>query len=502
MPTSLTSLIGAAKPRVEVRPPAGGTLGDVAVALAERAGLPLEPWQVDGLRIMMALRPDGKWAAFEYAELVARQQGKTGGLLAPRALAGFLVLGERLIMWSAHEYKTAMESFLLVRSLLRALGEDAGPNLIDVDGVVVKVNNTNGEEGFERLDTGARIKYIARSKSSGRGFSGDCNLIDEAFAYTRLHQSALMPTTNARPNPQIVYASSPPLDGDTGEPLFALRERAEGGNADGLAWRDWGVAGCLEDLLALPADERREFLDDRSVWAAASPALGRGRVTEESLLRNRRSMSDRDFAREVLGMWPRRVNRENGWAVIPRASWQARGGALGRPEEAIVFAVAAAYPDAELGSIAVAGRSDDDAGATLVQVVEHRPGTAWIPDRVVDLIDRHRPAAVLLDCKGPARHLIPALKAAGVELEHPAIDDVVQAAAMFYAASAGDAPSLRHYDQIELDAALASAQKRLLGDGWTWMRRGSTDISPLEAVTLAAWGHARYGDNSDDQILW
>jgi hypothetical protein len=41
-----------------------------------------------------------------------------------------------------------------------------------------------------------------------------------------------------------------------------------------------------------------------------------------------------------------------------------------------------------------------------------------------------------------------------------------------------------------LNAALAGARRRDLGDSWAWARKGlSVDISPLVAVTLAGWGH-------------
>lgn len=48
-----------------------------------------------------------------------------------------------------------------------------------------------------------------------------------------------------------------------------------------------------------------------------------------------------------------------------------------------------------------------------------------------------------------------------------------------------------HLDQAPLATALAGADKRPIGDGWGWARRGvSVDISPLVGCTLAAWGHA------------
>jgi hypothetical protein len=138
----------------------------------ERAGKPLDFVAAAEPRADAGPGPDGLWACFEYCELVARQNGK-GAILEARALAGFLLLGEALIMWSAHEYKTAMEAFRRVRTLLRTLGTPINDNLILLDGVYIKVSNTNGDEGFERLDTEQRIKFIARSKGSGRGFTGD-----------------------------------------------------------------------------------------------------------------------------------------------------------------------------------------------------------------------------------------------------------------------------------------------------------------------------------------
>ncbi|MEV5449965.1 hypothetical protein [Streptomyces sp. NPDC052535] len=176
------SLSAAAKPRVEVHPPYAYTFGSEARDLAARAGLVADAWQRDALDLLLACKDDGKWACFEYAELVARQNGK-GGILEMRVLAGFLLLGEELILWSAHEYKTAMEAFRRFRKLLRKLGRQVGnnENLIEIDGVRIKISNTNGEEGFERLDTEARVKFVARSKGSGRGFSGDLVIIEDSF---------------------------------------------------------------------------------------------------------------------------------------------------------------------------------------------------------------------------------------------------------------------------------------------------------------------------------
>lgn len=490
-PASLLELRGAERPRVELVPAAVDTLGPEAVELASLAGIAPELWQCDGLGILLSVRADRRWACYEYGEIVGRQQGKTTGIGVARVLAGLFLLGERLILWSAHEVKTSLEAFLRVKDALLELGEEINPTTILIsdprivdEPVTVKINHANGDEGFT-LSTGQRVRFVARSKGSGRGFSGDLVVIDEAFAYTRLQQSALEPTLSARPNPQVLYLSSPPLDGRTGEVLFALRKRAEQRDPT-LGWRDWGLAGDLDELAKWAPDKRRKYLDDRANWTAALPALGHGRSSEESIGRLRRSMDEYDFAREVLGLWPKQLRTADGWVVIPEDAWRARGDAgERRPVGDVVFALEAAWPDAAHGAIAVSGRGG---GELLVQVTDYRPGTAWMVPRLLELRARHEPVAVVLDKKGPAGHLLAALEDAGVEVLCPDMGQLARAYGTVLAAVSGDDPDLRHYDQLELDEAVKAAGSRPLGDARTWARQGEGDISPLGAVTLAVLG--------------
>lgn len=480
LPTSQPrSPLGSRAPRVEVRPASVGTHGDIAAELAAAAGLRLEPWQVDGLRIMLSYRADGRWAAFEHAELVPRQNGKTATLQA-RALAGLLLLGEELILWSAHEYKTAMRAFLDLRGRLLELGDEVRPNVIDIDGVLVKVNNTNGDESFQRLDTGATVKIVARSKGSGRGFSADCIVIDEAFAYTELHAAALMPTLTARPNPQLLYASSPPLDRWTGGPLFGLRARALSGEDDALGWRDWGLAIDLDELSRLTPAKRKELLDDRARWAATNPALGRGRVSEESVLRNRRSLDDENFARECMGCWP--VPAAEG-GQIPRAAWVACRDPESVPRRAEVVAVEATM-DRSSALLLVAGHRDD--GLPHIEVIDVRPGMSWVVEACIGLRDRHG-CSFVVDPAGPAGPLAPDLIAEGLDVVQPKSREWVAACAGFWDALLEG--RLRHRGQTQLDDAAAVALRRDVGDGaWAWARRASGgDIAALTAGTAGLW---------------
>ena len=74
------------------------------------AGLFLDDWQQFVLRHALGERADGKWAAQTVGLTVGRQNGK-GSILEARELAGLFLLGEQLIIHTAHLQKTATQHF-------------------------------------------------------------------------------------------------------------------------------------------------------------------------------------------------------------------------------------------------------------------------------------------------------------------------------------------------------------------------------------------------------
>ena len=508
------------RPRVDTHPPYVETYGPEAIELAAIAGLVLDPWQADALTTMLGVKPDGRWSCFEYCEWVSRQNGK-GGILEARALAGLFLLGEELIMWSAHEYKTAMEAYRRVKRLIRALGVQVDPRndkLWDVDGRLVKIVDTNGEEGLECLDTEQRLKFIARSKGSGRGFSGDVNIIDEAFAYTADQHTALLFTMGARQNPQLIYTSSPPLTGVTGDVMYGLRDRGDPtlprtpGEApwqqdDSLGYRDWGLGGELESL--------EVDLDDEGLWLQTNPALSASRpsaLTLEKTRKERKAMraDPVGFARERLGIWPRRVRESAGAGVIPKALWEdlaldppENGQEPERPTEVAFGVVVSA--DRSRTAIAVVGPLAD--GRMQAAIVNYDGGTHWVVDRMEQLQKKWKPVAWALQDKGPTGTVLAAArqrtsppnaqpvfaepedreKPRRGELAVPWAADVAVAYGMFV-----DAVTERrvvHLGDTALDTAVVGAAVRALGSGTTWDYRSSVDVAPLQAVTLAHWAY-------------
>jgi hypothetical protein len=172
--------------------------GADVVDLAATYGRFFDPEQALVMDALMSEGADGNWAALEAAVICSRQNLKTFALEC-LVLAKLYLFGDRLVIWSAHLFDTAQESF---RNL-----DEIVTNYDHLRKRVKVISRANGDEGIE-LTTGQRIKFKARSKSGGRGLTGDTVILDEAFALQSGHMGALMPTLSARPNPQILYGSS------------------------------------------------------------------------------------------------------------------------------------------------------------------------------------------------------------------------------------------------------------------------------------------------------
>lgn len=456
MSSLLAARLGAQRPRVSSAPAGDGDMGDRAIRLAAVAGLELDDWQQHILRVAMRERAERSWSAFEVALIVPRQNGK-GAVLEARELAGlFLLEDERLILHSAHEFKTAQEAFRRILALVERTSA--------LRRRVARIRTSHGEEGIELTD-GSRLRFVARSTGSGRGFSGDLVILDEAYALTAESMAALLPTMSARPNPQLWYASSAGMTSST--QLRAVRERGLAADPS-LAYFEWSVADGAD-------------LDDPEAWATANPGMGI-RIAEEFVGRERAALPEAEFARERLGVW----EALRGASVIDADVWHGLTDPLSRPEDPVAFA-ADATPDRAWASIGLAGRRAD--GRWHHEVVANERGIGWVAGRLAEL-QKWRPCATVIDPGGPLGSILPALEEAGVEVATVTAREMAQACGGFYDAVT-DGQS-RHLGSGVLNAAVDAARKRPLGDAWAWHRKdATTDISPLVAVTLAQFGHAR-----------
>jgi hypothetical protein len=489
----VTSRSGSQSPTVAWVPGASSSRSREAIELAASAGLRLDEWQQLVLDGSLGLRPDGKWAAFEVGLCVPRQNGK-GAVLEARELAGIFLFDEKLVIHSSHEFATSMVAMNRMEDLL-----EANP---DLSRQVRKVMRSHGQEGFTFVD-GRRIWYRTRTKGGGRGFSADLVILDEAMILQEPFHGALLPIVSSRSlegNPQVFYTGSAVdrMFHEHGVVFARMRERGRRGDEASFAWFEWCGEVLGSDGETVPLGEVDPGrLNDAELWAAANPGMGI-RIAEEHIAKEASSMETRQFAVERIGIgdWPATVPVDGD--VIRVADWLK----LADEHSKMVGPVCLAFdvkPDRSFASIAAAGIRSD--GVRHGELVDHRGGTGWVAKRIAGLLERHESLGVVCDPYGPAGSLLTELEELGIEVrevtarEHTnacgALFDLVgQSLQALDGEEFEPAQTLRHLGQPELSAAIKAATKRPLGDSWAWSRKGSVDISPLVAVTLALWGAA------------
>jgi phage terminase large subunit-like protein len=450
-------------------PPSRWSEGERVAGLAARAGLHLDDWQAFVLDQGLGRRDDRMWAAFEVALIVSRQNGK-GSILEALELAALFLddFGANLILHSAHEFKTAAEAFLRVRSLI-------SDNPV-FERRVERIRTAAGQEAVE-LKNGKRLRFIARSKGSGRGFSADLVILDEAYELGSDQMAALLPTLSTRPNPQVWYTSTAGMESST--QLARVRARGLAGGDPSLAFFEWSAEEDPEQPgLALG-------MDDPAVWALANPGMGI-RISREYIGRERAALDDFAFARERLGIGVYPADPTEVWGVISRDAWTELADAASAADDPVAL-VADAMPGGAKSAVCIAGTRSD--GLMHIEVVDHKQGTAWVVPRVTELWRKHNPCAVVVDPSGPLGSIITDLEQAGIEVMQPSPREAAQACGQFFEAVT-DAKTVRHRGDPALERALGGAATRLLADAWAWDRRTpSTDICPLVAVTYALWAH-------------
>jgi hypothetical protein len=188
-------LTGEQRPRICHIPPHDNSTGTEAVEMARAAGIDLDPWEAFVLSESLNER-DGRWAAFEIGLCVSRQNGK-GEFELAREIVGLFLLGECLIVHTAHLFETSKEHFRRVQEVIEGTPEFS--RRVKKRGI----KQSHGEEGIE-LTRGQRIRFRTRTKGGGRGLGGDLLVLDEAMELPESVHGALLPILSARPNPQVI----------------------------------------------------------------------------------------------------------------------------------------------------------------------------------------------------------------------------------------------------------------------------------------------------------
>jgi len=451
------------RPRVDNHPAGSLVAAEEAGFLAAGYGMAPDPWQQLVLNAWLAQRPDGRLASSRVGLAVPRQNGKNG-VLEIVELYKMVVQGRR-VLHTAHEVKTAAKAF---KRLLSFFDNPAHPEMM---ALVRSKRLVNGQEGIF-LKNGGSIEFIARSKNSGRGFTVDDLVMDEAQELSEDSLAALLPTISSAPSkdPQQLVTGTPPSTVMNGDVFLRMRNDGVAGRTPRLAWLEWSAEPDCDP-------------NDRELWAACNPSLGI-RLNVETIEDERAAFDDATFMRERLGVWA--ASSSNG--LISAEVWAALADTSPPKPSRLAFALDVS-PDRKFAAVARAGMYPD--GRTVhVAVSEHRSlesGTKWVSEWLRENVGR---APVVVDAASPAAALLPELQAARLRVITTSATDMARACGGLV--DAVTEKTVRHFDQPGLNLALDSARTRTINaeaGTWGWARRSSdTDISSLVAVTLARYG--------------
>jgi phage terminase large subunit-like protein len=415
-------------------------------------------WQRQVVDVALELLPNGRPAYRKVILTVPRQNGKTTMILA--------VTCHRAVKWgrAQHIGYTAQDGNAARKKLI----QEQVP-VITQSRLWVLGRRAYQGVGDERIvwKNGSQVDVVASSKSSGHGRTYDLVFFDEAFedADDRREQS-LIPTMITVPDAQVWVVSTA---GDEGS--VYLRQQTELGRGaaaegmtTGVAYFEWSA----------PDDAP---IDDPKTWWSCMPALGRT-IQESEVAFTRETSSENLFKRTMLNQWTASEDR-----VIPVALWDAVNvDELEVDRESPIFGLDVA-PDRDTASIAVAD------GDKHCQIVETGLAPSAAAKRVTELGEKYS-GSVVIDSRGPAALFRDQIEDAGVKVYEYAVSDIAKACAWLYdeVADAGtNNPPIRIEHCDALDLAVGSATKRVVFDTWTWSRAGRADISPLVALTMAAY---------------
>lgn len=459
------------------------TLGPEVGELCSAAGFAPDGPQQLILDATFAVK-DGLPAAFEVVIIGPRQNIKTGAL--KQIDLGFTFLRQMpLVVWSAHEVSTSTQSF---RDLVE---------LIDThDFLARQVKRLYRPEGRERIELvgGGEVRFKARTRSGGRGLTGDKTILDEAFALRASHLGALLPIMLTKPHGQVIYASSAGTADSA--VLRGLRDRGRRGDRR-LAYFEYGDKRPREGCALVDCDHAvtREgcVLDDRKRWWSILPALGT-RVTEESVADLRRSMPPEEFAREVMGWWDDPGTADG---VFNLSRWAARQDPGTVPTSHLALAVHVT-PDRAWSAVGVAALRVD--GRLHVELIAHRQGTAWLAGYVRERLAKRRYDAVVVAGGMAAGALATDLERLPRFQTLNATEVRRACAGLYDLVEADDKLAVRPHP--DLDAAAQAARKSSSTKEWVFAAKPGVDLSPVYAVALAAHvARAGRTPRTDEELL-
>ena len=450
--------MGCQDPSVRITPKYDNTDGMRAAKILKVGGLILDPWQMEVMDDWLAYTPGQKWINKTCGGSVPRQNGKTC-LIAGRAEAGMVLYNEQ-VLYTAHLQKTATETFEEMAAFFDS------PNLRKY---VKDIKTALGREQII-LTSGARVKFLARTRNGGRGQHGDLLIFDEAQELDSDAQASFLPAISASLNPQTIYVGTPPDPNADGTVFRSIRKRALEKGTKSTSWFEFSV-----DKIGDVTDKKR--------WAETNPALGR-RIMLSTIEGECEQMDEDTFARERLGWWTPIVSERKDLA-IPRSVWESCRSDELKPEGKTAYGIKFSPDGSE---VCLCGAVIPKDGPARISLIERKPtglGTQWLADW---LNERYKKAScVVIDGKNGVDVLIDKIADTWKyknSVIKPGAKDMIAAVSLVI--NCLNEKTITWYSgQEALETSALTSIKRPIGGGWGF---GGEDSAPIEACALALWG--------------
>lgn len=469
MTTSTRCSTGSQEPTKLIVPEFVTSDWETCHAINAAGGIDMFPWQ-DGIMVgWLGRNALNRWSAPVCGNDTPRQNGKTLGLVEPRANYGMLKLGEQ-VLYTSHLQKTSTETFedmasfwdtpkmrKHVKTIRTAIGREQ----------IILKDRRKKNGGYV---PGGRIKFLARTRNGGRGQHGDLLIFDEALELSAESQASFLPAISASRNPQTIYVSTPPTPESESFVFRRIRDEALSGRSSRTAWSEWSV------------DEIGD-VRDRTRWYASNPSLGL-LIAEDTIEGECDQMEPDRFARERLG-WFCPVRSAEDDLVFSADDWDACA-TDDEPTGDVCYGVKLS-PDGSEAALSACWRGDVP-HFELVDYQDARRGFGWLSDWLDARADRC--AMLAVDGRNADALTSRLENYRERQLHVMRTSDAIAASALIVDGIRSG--TVTHYGQKELDDQAKAAVRRKVGrDAWCI---GGEQSTAIESAACALWAarNARY----------
>jgi hypothetical protein len=320
------------------------------------------------------------------------------------------------------------------------------------------------------LKSGARIKFLARTRNGGRGQHGDTLIFDEAQELDVNSQASFIPAISASRNPQVFYTGTPPDGESAGDVFRGIRTKALAGQTATTSWIEFS-ANEIGDVT------------NRERWAASNPALGY-RILITTIEGECEQMPPDTFARERLGWWTPVVEHTEDYA-IQQDVWDACASDAPKPDGKTAYGVKFTADGSE---VCLCGAVVTTNGFARIELIDRRPtglGVWWLAEWLNARKDRA--SCVVVDGKNGVDVLIDKISGtwrAKGSVVRPTAKQVIAAVSML-TDSLNTGTTSWYAPQKDLRESAVTSVKRPISGGWGF---GGENSAPIEACALALWG--------------